>query len=376
MAIDTRNIVYLDNAATTMKKPKAVIDSMLRWSCSGNAGRGSHKLALAASEKIYECREMASKLFGCSSQNVIFTSNATMALNIAIKGCIQSGSHIITSDFEHNSVRRPILRLCRENQCSRSVFVSERSESVINNIERLITKETAAVVCIHRSNITGRTNPVEKIGRFCREKGLLFIVDASQSAGNADIDIVRDNIDILCTAGHKGLYGPQGTGLLILNEGIEVKPFLEGGSGTDSVNEDMPLYYPDRLEAGTISTAAVAGLCEGIRFVIKNGVENIHKRECELWHRCRNSLDNRKITVYDDNMSGANLLFNIKGMTAAEVATALDKKGICTRSGLHCAPDAHNSLGIMSTGAVRASFSYFTDEKEIDYFVKQVSNLI
>ena len=376
MTIDRGNIVYLDNAATTMKKPYAVKREIARWINCGNAGRGSHRVALAASEKIYECRELASKLFNCKADNIIFTCNATMALNIAIKGCIQDNSHIITSDIEHNSVRRPVLKLCRENQCSRATFVSEKRERVVRNIERLIRENTGALICIHRSNITGRTNPIDEIGRLCRKKGILFIVDASQSAGNADIDMVRDNIDILCTAGHKGLYGPQGTGMMIVRDGLNIKTFLEGGSGTDSVNEEMPLYYPDRLEAGTLSTCAIAGLSEGIKFVIKNGPENIHKRECALWERCRNVLDHRKITVYDENIPGANFLFNVKGKTAAEVSAVLDKNGICTRSGLHCAPDAHNALGTMNSGAVRASFSCFTTEKEIDFFVKQVRNII
>lgn len=376
MAIDASNVIYLDNAATTMKKPQSVVKAMLKWSNCGNAGRGSHRVALASAEKVYECREAAAKLFNCEADNVIFTYNATMALNTAIKGCIPYKSHIITSDFEHNSVRRPVLKLVRENECVAETFISERSAKVVRNIEKLIREETSALVCIHRSNITGRTNPIGEIGRLCRNRGIIFIVDASQSAGNADIDMKRDNIDVLCTAGHKGLYGPQGTGLLIVREGLDVKTLLEGGSGTDSLNEKMPIYYPDRLEAGTLSTPAIAGLCEGIKFVLKKGPENIHKRECDLWNRCRNALDTTKITVYDENDPGANFLFNIKGMTAAEVSHTLDKKGICTRSGLHCAPDAHKALGTVNEGAVRASFSCFTTEKEIDYFIKQVKDLL
>lgn len=376
MDIDTRNVVYLDNAATTMKKPQSVVKAMINWITCGNAGRGSHKISLAAAEKIYECREMAAKLFKSEADNVIFTYNATMALNIAIKGCIPNKSHIIISDFEHNSVRRPVLRQVREKRCTAESFVSERKESVVRNIERLIKDETSAVVCIHSSNITGRTMPVGEIGNLCRKRGITFIVDASQSAGNTDIDVKRDNIDVLCAAGHKGLYGPQGTGVLVVREGFDIKPCFEGGSGTDSLNEEMPLYYPDRLEAGTLATPAIAGLCEGLRFVLKNGAENIHQKECELWHRCRSRLDDRRIIIYDDNIPGANFLFNIKGKTAAEVSALLDRKGICTRPGLHCAPDAHKSLGTEKEGAVRASFSAFTTEKEIDFFIRQVQLLV
>ncbi len=370
-----RGLIYLDNAATTMSKPPEVRTAVFKWTECGNPGRGSHSAALAASEKIYEARAAAAALFGGSAENTIFTSNATSALNIAIKGLVPGGSHIITSDFEHNSVRRPVLNLCKNNGCSRSMFVSERKEYIPRALERLFRRDTAAVVCLHRSNITGRTMPIREIGRLCRERGILFIVDASQSAGNAKIDMEDDNIDVLCTAGHKGLYGPQGTGLLILREARSIKTLLEGGSGTDSRAEDMPEHFPDRLEAGTLSTMAVAGLLEGIKFVSRVGEENIHRREAALWKRCCDNLRDSRITVYDRDKPGANLLFNIKGASAAEVSTALDKKGICTRPGLHCAPDAHTSLSTVDFGAVRASFSYFTTEREADIFSREVLNI-
>ncbi len=366
--------VYLDNAATTMKKPRAVPQAMAKWSTCGNAGRGSHRVALAAAEMIYECREQAARLFNARAENVVFTSNATHALNMAIKGGIPDGAHIITSDFEHNSVRRPVLTMCRERGCKRDSFKS--NGNVIEEIKELIRPETAAVVCIHRSNITGRTMPIAEIGKLCREKGMLFIADASQSAGNAEIDVERDNIDLLCTAGHKGLYGPQGSGLLIVNCHNNLKTLTEGGSGSDSRDEEMPMYLPDRLEAGTLPVANIAGLFEGIKFVMNNGVENIHRRECELWMRCRELLDHRGIEIYDEDMPGANFLFNVKGMPSAEVARELDKYGICTRAGLHCAPDAHEAIGTISKGAVRASFSVMTREKEIDYFCRRVRALM
>ena len=204
-----KKLVYLDNAATTMKKPPSVKMAVSEWIECGNAGRGSHKLALASSEKIYEARVLAASLFGAKAENVGFTNNATYALNMAIKGLIPYGSHIITSDFEHNSVRRPVLSMCKNNGCERDTFITEREEYIIKSIERRLRRNTSAIVCLHRSNITGRTLPIARIGRLCRERGILFIVDASQSAGNAKIDMERDNIDVLCTAGHKGLYGPH-----------------------------------------------------------------------------------------------------------------------------------------------------------------------
>ncbi len=370
-----RDIVYLDNAATTMKKPQFVERALVRWCKSGNAGRGSHRAALMAAEKIYECREYAAKLFNSKAENVVFTCNATHALNMAIKGCIPDNSHIITSDFEHNSVRRPILSLCREKGCKRDKF-SSGDPDIISNIEKLINRDTTAVVCIHRSNITGRTMPVREIGMLCRRQGILFIVDASQSAGNAHIDVDRDNIDVLCAAGHKGLYGPQGSGLLVVNCNSRIKTIVEGGSGSDSRDEEMPAYLPDRLEAGTLSTANIAALCEGIKFVMKNGEENIHKSECEKWIRCRRALDHRKIEIYDEDIPGANFLFNVKGRSAAEITSELDRYGICTRAGLHCSPDAHEALGTITGGAVRASFSFMTTDKEIDTFCNRVRALL
>ncbi len=368
--------IYLDNAATTLKKPPSVSAAVSRWTECGNPGRGSHSIALSASEKIYEARVAAARLFGAKTEKVVFTNNATTALNMAIKGLIPDGSHIITSDFEHNSVRRPVLSLCKNNGCSRDIFITEREEYVPRAIEKMLRKNTAAVVCLHCSNITGRTLPIAQIGRLCRERGILFIADASQSAGNASIDIERDNIDVLCTAGHKGLYGPQGTGILVMREDRNIKTLIEGGSGTDSMSEYMPSYFPDRIEAGTLSTPAIAGLLEGIRFVSAVGEENIHRHEVFLWNRCVNELCHRRITVYDRDKPGANLLFNISGMSPSEVSALLDSKGICTRSGLHCSPDAHTELMTKETGAVRASFSYFTRIDEVDRFICAVKSLV
>ncbi len=357
-------MIYLDNAATTMKKPRSVIDAVAKWAECGNPGRGSHKASLAASRVIYDARVAVGELFNAAPENVIFTQNATAALNIAIKGCIKEGE-IITSDFEHNSVRRPVLSLCKSKACRRITFVSEREGSVAGLVSREITEKTAAVVCIHKSNITGRTLPVREIGALCRRLGVLFIVDASQSAGNTKIDMEADNIDILCAAGHKGLMGIQGSGVLIFRDERAVETLMEGGSGSDSRSPVMPEYFPDRLEAGTPSTPAVASLLEGVRFVRQIGEENIGRHECMLWGKCLERLDGiRNITVYDKACPGANLLFNIEGMSPVELASFLDKRGICVRQGLHCAPDAHDAL--CSKGAVRASFSCFTTEREVD----------
>ncbi len=368
-------MIYLDNAATTLKKPRSVSGAVCKWVECGNPGRGSHRISLSASEVIYNTRKEAAALFNAAEENIVFTSNATSALNFAIKGLIPHGATVITSDFEHNSVRRPVLSLCRTKDCKRKMFQSDGGDITLRELKNYAGDGVCSVVCIHKSNITGRSLPIGEIGRFCRENGILFILDASQSAGNSYIDMERDNIDVLCCAGHKGLMGPQGTGLLIFGRNIDIEPLMEGGSGSDSRDEQMPVMLPDRLEAGTLATPAIAGLGEGIRFIRRIGAENIGIRERYLWNRCRNMLDSRRIRVYDDGIPGANFLFNIEGMLPSQVARELDKRGICVRAGLHCAPEAHNALATGEAGAVRASFSYFTTEWEIDAFAEEVLKL-
>lgn len=367
-------MIYLDNAATAMKKPQRVRDALISSIESGNPGRGSHSASLAASEMIYGARCDLAALFKANAENVIFTCGATASLNTAIKGICQRGQ-IITTDFEHNSVRRPVLATCRERGCSWATIPSACRENMAATLWEMTKKETTAVVCIHKSNITGRTMPIGQLGEVCRRRGIPFIVDASQSAGNTSIDMERDNIDVLCAAGHKGLMGIQGVGILIARNGVEIAPLLHGGSGSDPIDEDMPPHLPDRLEAGTPPTPAIASLGAGARFVLEHGADRIGRKEERLWLRCRDKLHGMpRIRIYDGDMPGANLLFNIEGISPSQVARELDSRGICVRSGLHCAPDAHAALG--SSGAVRASFGYYTTTAEIDEFIKCIRSIV
>ncbi|MBQ7835761.1 MAG: aminotransferase class V-fold PLP-dependent enzyme [Clostridia bacterium] len=366
-------MIYLDNAATTYKKPPNVTEALIKWAQCGNPGRGSHSASIAASELIYKAREEIASLFGAEAENVIFTAGATSSLNTAINGIIQ-GKRFITTDFEHNSVRRPVLALCRDRGCTRDILPSWDTKNMPRLLSRMICKDTSAVICIHKSNITGRTMPIRDLGKICRDRGIPFIVDASQSAGSVNIDIKRDNIDILCAAGHKGLLGIQGTGIMVFRDHMNISPLLHGGSGSDSRDENMPLHFPDRLEAGTPATPAIASLYEGVRFVRSHGEEYIGRKQRKLWYRCYDNLSSiRGIKIYDSHAPGANFLFNIHGISHTDIARELDKRGICVRSGLHCAPDAHDSLN--SEGAVRASFSYFTTTAEVDEFIRQVKEI-
>ena len=277
-------MIYLDNAATSFPKPPPVLSAM-RDCCArycGNPGRGSHILALRSAETVYACREALAELFGSEHpENVVFTLNATMALNLAIKGLAGAGDHILFSDLEHNAVRRPIAALTAEKRITYSVFPSlagradRTDEAILAGIRKLLRPNTRILVCTHASNICPVTMPLEAIGALCREKGIRFIVDAAQSAGHLPIDMERMGIDILCAPGHKGLLGGQGCGFLILRDGIRLRTLTEGGSGVDSVPAEMPEDPPERYEAGTLSTPAIAGLLAGVRYIRQVGLDRV-----------------------------------------------------------------------------------------------------
>lgn len=370
-------MIYLDNAATTFPKPRSVISEMskcMREYC-GNPGRSSHKLSLTAALKIYECRCEAAELFRCSEpENIVFTYNTTYAINIAVKSILGVGSHVLISDMEHNSVWRPIAEMKRRKILNYDIFRSFGgvTEDVIRDITSKIKEETQAVVCTHASNITNTVLPINEIGKLCREKGLIFIVDAAQSAGVYDIDIEKMNIDILCVPGHKGLYGPQGSAMIIFNPRLKKNPaaslrtIIEGGNGLNSLEDVMPDMLPEKYEAGTLATPCIAGLSEGIKFVKKEGVSSILSHEQELYLLLYEDFaNNERIVIYNNSsVPGGTLLFNIRGVGSSNVAQSLDKESICVRSGLHCAPLAHKTLGT-SDGAVRVSFGIFNKRKDV-----------
>lgn len=374
-----KRIVYLDNAATTFPKPESVYryaDSFVRNKC-GNPGRGSHKLAIAAAEELYRTREALAKLFFANPENVSFTMNTTYALNMAIKGAVGYGEHILISNFEHNGVLRPVESACREKHSNYSIFDATGDDaSTLESIRSLTRKNTKTLVCVHASNIVSKKLPIGLIGDFCRANGITFIVDAAQSAGIYDINVEKDKIDILCVPAHKGLFGFQGAAAIIFgNSDKRYKTIIEGGSGTESVPLTMPEHYPDRYEAGTLPSPAIAAFGEGVRWVISNGTDSIRSHEASL---CRIAVDGlseiKDITLYGKNL-GSVVLFNIDGISPAQVSEVCSKANICVRSGLHCAPLAHKTVGSFPSGGVRVSFSAFntvSDVKRLLYTINKI----
>ena len=371
------NICYLDNAATTFPKPVAVrreMDRCIATYC-GNPGRGSHRMALMSSEAIYEARSLACRLFGSEdTERAVLTMNATHALNIAIMGLLNEGDHVLISDLEHNSVLRPVVYLAKTRGVEFSIF--QTKGDILDNVKRLIKKNTRAVICTHQSNITNIKLPVEELGKMLYRLGILFIVDASQSAGSCKIDMTASRISVLCTAGHKGLLGPQGTGLCIFSSEIMPFPLMHGGSGSDSRSPEMPEVLPDRFEAGTMNTPGAAGLSAGISYVLKTGEENIRKKESALIEKIRaHYMGNKRIKEYSEG-EGAIWLFNIKGVSSQKTAEILDKHGVCVRPGLHCAPLAHMTLGTPKDGAVRVSTGPLTTEADVNRFIDALDRVL
>ena len=371
-------MIYFDNAATSFPKPRRVAEEQLRCMqiYGGNPGRGSHALALAAARKIYECREELASFFGSSNpENVIFTMNTTMALNIAMKGLLQKGDHVLISDMEHNAVFRPIYKLAREGVITYDVFdtfptlPSRTPEMIYASILEKIRPNTRMLVCAHASNICSATLPLAQIGALCRQKGILFVVDAAQSAGHLPIDVEAMKIDALCVPGHKGLWGPQGSGILVLREGIVADTLLEGGSGYNSLEGNMPQDAPERYEAGTLPTPAIAGLLEGVREVKRLGLSHIHAHECALIARLYERLAAMpKVSLYAPHHAGGVLLFSMQDISSDRVGSFLNERGFCVRTGFHCAALAHATLGTPPSGAVRVSPSLFNTMAQIDAF--------
>ena len=375
-------MIYLDNAATTLQKPRCVTDAVVQaMTTMGNAARGAHSSSLAASRMIFDARCKIAKLFGCTSaENVVFTSNATEALNIALNGIFSPGDHVITTDLEHNSVLRPLYRLEKQGIIELSfVPADNRGRPDYAAFGRLIQANTRAIVCTHASNLTGNMIDLTAVGTLAREHGFLFVVDASQTAGIMPVDMERMNIDILCFTGHKGLMGPQGTGGLCIREGTDIRPFKVGGSGVHSYDREQPKAYPTRLEAGTLNSHGIAGLSAALDFIEKTGAERIRDRECALMHRFYEGVSQIEgVTVYGDFDAErtAVVALNIRDYDSGAVSDALyEDYGIATRPGAHCAPRMHMALGTTDRGAVRFSFSWFNTEEDVDCAINAVAAL-
>ncbi|GMO41898.1 MAG: aminotransferase class V-fold PLP-dependent enzyme [Treponemataceae bacterium] len=376
-------MVYLDNAATSFPKPDRVYqahDKALRE--SGNPGRSGHTLSLAAGRLVEQARFVLAELFNCPSpQSISFAYNATAAINLALKGCLKSGDHVITGTLSHNAVARPLEFLKTRGVAVTKIPSSPVSGVNIDDVRRAIMPETKLIVLTHVSNVSGAENDVTEIGALCREKGVFFLVDAAQSAGCKPIDMRAMNIDMLAFPGHKSLFGPQGTGGLYVREGIALEPLVHGGTGSRSEDLAMPRETPGRYESGTQNAPGIAALSEGVRFVRDAGVENIEAHEAELANALVEGLSSIKgVRLFGppagEKRSGV-VSFTLDKIDPQQASAALDSAfGIAVRSGLHCAPDAHLTLGTLETGGtIRASCGFFNTLDDIAALVAAIKEM-
>lgn len=375
-------MIYLDNAATTMHKPQEVVDAVAAAMCSmGNAGRGAHAASLGASRTVFETRERLAAFFHAENpKQIVFTANSTESLNVALKGTLNPGEHVISTVLEHNSVLRPLYAL--EEQGVEVTLLKSNLQGTIDyeDFERAIKENTKMIVCTHGSNLTGNVLDIKRIGQIAKKHGLLFVVDASQTAGVFPIDVQDMQIDILCFTGHKGLLGPQGTGGMYVREGVTVRPLKVGGSGVQTYNKKHPTEMPTALEAGTLNGHGIAGLDAAIGYLEREGIDNIRAREQELMWKFYNGVkDIPNIKVYGD-FSGAQrcavVSLNIGDYDSSEVSDELLMTyGISTRAGGHCAPLMHEALGTVEQGAVRFSFSHYNTDEEVETAIRAVKEL-
>ena len=375
-------MIYLDNAATTLRKPECVVEAVTRALCSmGNPGRSAHDGALSASRTVFEARLALAELFGAESPDrIAFTANATEALNIAIKGILNPGDHVITTALEHNSVLRPLYEM-EDKGVELTILPADRQGRLKEaDFEAAIRTNTRAIVCTHGSNLTGNLVDIGRVGQIARRHGLLLVADASQTAGVFPIDVQKMQIDILCFTGHKSLLGPQGTGGLYVREGVEVRPLLSGGSGVQTYLRRHPPQMPTALEAGTLNAHGIAGLLAAVRYLQAAGLDAIRERELDLMERFYRQVSAIPgVTVYGDfsrRMRCPIVALNIRNYDSGEVSDALSSQhGIATRPGAHCAPRMHQALGTVEQGAVRFSFSHYNTEEEIEIAVSALREL-
>lgn len=375
-------MIYLDNAATTMQKPPEVVQAVTYALCHmGNAGRGGHDAALDASRVIFEARQKLTKLFhGDDPAQLVFTANSTESLNIAVKGTLLPGDHVITTALEHNSVLRPLYEM--EVRGTELTILPADAQGCIDYeaFEQEIRTNTKMIICTHGSNLTGNLLDIRRIGRIAKKHGLLFVVDASQTAGVFDIDVKDMEIDILCFTGHKGLLGPQGTGGMYIRKGVAVRPLLSGGSGVQTYRRTHPSQMPTALEAGTLNAHGLAGLAAAVDYLQRIGLDEVRRKEQELMRHFYEQVKSiNGVTVYgnfSDKERCAIVSLNLWDYDSSEVSDALYQEyGISTRPGAHCAPLMHQALGTVEQGAVRFSFSHYNTREEVDQAVTAVREL-
>ena len=379
-------MIYFDNAATSWPKPPGVVEAMVHFmnEVGANPGRSGHRLSVEAGRIVYDAREAVAELFNAPDPlRVVFGPNVTEALNLALRGLLHPGDHVVTSSMEHNSMMRPLRALEREGVAVTVVRCSPEGFLDLADVEAAIRPDTVMIALNHGSNVVGTLLPVAEVGRFARQHGLLFLVDAAQTAGAYPIDVQADGIDLLGFTGHKSLYGPMGTGGLVVGEQVDLarlEPLKRGGTGSRSEHEEQPDFLPDMCESGTPNAVGLTGLEAGVRWVLERGVEAIRAHEVALAQRLIVGLQSIPgVTVYgghDAELQTATVSFNVAGMEPSEMGLRLDEEyGIMCRVGLHCAPAAHRTLGTFPVGTVRFGLGAFNTVEEIDAALEAVRQL-
>jgi len=379
-------MIYLDNSATTWPKPSSVKEAMIRFmeEVGANPGRSGHRLSIEAARVMYDAREALSALFHVNDPlRIVFALNATESINLALKGLLKPGDHVITSSMEHNSVMRPLRNLEKSGIELSVIPCSEEGTLDPRDVEKKVKSNTRMVILTHASNVTGTLLPIREVGAMARAHNLLFLVDGAQTAGACPIDIQRDGIDLLAFTGHKSLYGPQGTGGLVVGDRVKEKemiPLKEGGTGSRSEFEEQPDFLPDCFESGTPNGPGIAGLLAGLQFVLKRGVDEIRRQEDRLIERLFEGLrEIPGVELYGPENGSqriATLSFNIAGRSPSEVSMRLEREfSVLCRPGLHCAPAAHRTIGTFPEGTVRFSLGAFNTEEEIDAVIDAVSRI-
>ncbi|WP_291651573.1 aminotransferase class V-fold PLP-dependent enzyme [Clostridium sp.] len=379
--------IYLDNASTTFPKPKNVVNSIYNFltNIGGNPGRSNHNNALQTNRLLFEAREIISDFFKFDSiENVIFTNNITSSLNILINGSLVNGDHVITSSMEHNSVLRPLVNLKNRGIIDLDIVAADKFGFIsVEDIKNKIKPNTKMVVLSQASNVIGSIQPIKEIGALCRDRGIFFILDSAQGAGVLDINFTELNLSALAFTGHKSLFGPQGTGGFIIDDNLNniCNPFILGGTGSLSHSLEQPDFLPDKFESGTLNMPGIVGLVEGIKFIKNEGINTIYNKNKFLRNYLISEMSNLKdIILYEDiknNNYTSCISFNINKIDTAELSFALDNDfGIKNRSGLHCAPLAHKTIGSFPSGTVRLSLSYFNEKSDINYTIDCINKII
>ena len=367
-------MVYFDNAATTFPKPSSVYKGcqIAMYKFGANPGRSGHRLSMETAEMVFTAREAVAQFFNASSvENVIFTANCTMSINMVLKGLLKKGDHVVISNLEHNAVARPVHKMKTEKIIDYTVFAVEEGsdEKTLQNLKRALRPNTKLVFCTHASNVFGIKLPIREIGVICKSKGVLFGVDAAQTAGIVPIDVKKDNIDFLCIAPHKGLYALTGTGILIAEKPEKLETIIEGGTGSGTLELIQPQMLPDKMESGTLNVVGISSILYGINTLKRVGIENISKHEFSIVQSVYKRLAmNSRVKLYtsfpNERYHVPVLSFNIDGTDSAESVSVLSEKGFALRGGLHCAPIAHLSRKTEKTGTARLCPSMFTTQQQ------------